>query len=134
MKDKKQLLKYHLLKWKNNYKNLNKINKNKYNNKNLYKKINKNSKNKNILRKYIIHNWNKDLKNFSDIYNKNKPHINLIKDNFFTKKENNEDMDGIPDLSYIRNKLHVSVVKRIEITEDDYYDNGYKLNDRRLNK
>ena len=30
-----------------------------------------------------------------------------------------DDSEGIPDLSYIRNKLHVSIVKRIKITEDE---------------
>ena len=47
----------------------------------------------------------------------------VLKDNYYLNRRsgdmNRMDINEIPDLSYIRNKLHVSVVKRIKITEDE---------------
>lgn len=125
LNNKDLLLKYYLYKWKNG----NDIDFfNKYKDNNLAK-----NNAKSIMRRYVIINWNKELKEFYDIYNKNKPYIklfNLYKDIFIRRpfdimKENyysskiNKDTEGIPDLSYIRNKLHISIVKRVKVTKEE---------------
>ena len=112
------LLKYYFLKWKTeddkyNFYRINNIKR--YKNKNLSNE----DKLKNIFRKYTIRNWNKDIKKFIDKYlenpvNKKKPY-NINEYNTLI----NDDLDELPDLDYIRNKLHVSVVKRIKITEEE---------------
>jgi len=141
LKNKNMLLKYYLSKWKNidndhiyilnKFKNINKS-------EDTDEDDEESSKLKNIFRKYAINNWNKDIKQFNDLYNKNKPGIKLynlykdlilrkpfyaLKDNYYLNRRNGDmnggDINEIPDLSYIRNKLHVSVVKRIKITEDE---------------
>ena len=103
--DNNSLLKYYLSKWKN-------ANNDK----------NKNDKLKNLFRKYAINNWNTDIKDFIDKYENKKPNKKLFNNNI--NDDDLDDSEGIPDLSYIRNKLHVSIVKRIKITEDEI--NMYK--------
>ena len=144
LKNKNILLKYYLTKWKDidndninilsKFKNINKLEDSDEDSDEGEEK----SKLKNMIRKSVINNWNKDIKKFNDLYNKNKPGIKIynlykdlfmrkpfyvLKDNYYLNKRNgnmNEvDINEIPDLSYIRNKLHVSVVKRIKITEDE---------------
>ena len=97
-KDDESLLQYYFLKWKNSEKDI------------------KNRKLKNMFRKYALKDWNKDIENFMDEYMEDK-NMNSNKKN----KKINKDFEfvGIPDLNYIRNKLHVSVVKRIKITEEE---------------
>ena len=47
---------------------------------------------------------------------------NILKLNNYPKKDNefiNEEIYDLPDLSYIRNKLNISIVKRMKINEDE---------------
>ncbi len=133
--NKNLLLKYYLYKWKNdddsNNNNLNKINKN-----NNYNKDN-NYNYKKVFKNYDMNNQNDEKKKFNDKYYKNTPYknlndtyrklflkkpFNIIKQNYYYKDNKNkkkDDSNEIPDLSYIRNKLHVSIVKRIKMTEDE---------------
>ena len=48
-----------------------------------------------------------------------KTKINKINKNSNIIKINNNLYSNIPDLNYIRNKLHVSIVKRIKMTEEE---------------
>ena len=109
LKNKNLLLKHYFNNWRNNENNLILINKNKENN---------NYKMKNIFKKYDLNNSDKDIEEDSDEDLENKLSLKKQENN---KNDNDEtdNIDGIPDLSYIRNKLHVSIVKRIKITEDE---------------
>ena len=110
------LVKFYFLKWKNADNNC--LYRIKYlkKNKSKYKNL------KNIFRKYVIKNWNKDIKDFIDKYMENflgKKKINKRNKYYNFVKINNNLNTNIPDLDYIRNKLHVSIVKRIKMTEEE---------------
>ena len=110
-----------------------------------------NNKNKNLILKYYFSKWkdgdnsnlngsnnNNDQKDDENMpYNKLndmfrklllKRPFDIMKQNYYlhnnNKNNDSDDLDEIPDLNYIRNKLHVSIVKRIKITEDEI--NKYK--------
>ena len=103
-------------------------------NKNNSTKLKKNNNKKYNLKKFINGKNNKKPKeeiiedNIERIINGNKNNSedilenNILKLNNYPKKENefiNEEINDLPDLSYIRNKLNISIVKRMKINEDE---------------
>ena len=102
-------------------------------NKNNSTKLKKNNNKKYNLKKFI-NGKNKKPKeeiiedNIERIINGNKNNSedilenNILKLNNYPKKDNefiNEEIYDLPDLSYIRNKLNISIVKRMKINEDE---------------
>ena len=103
-------------------------------NKNNSTKLKKNNNKKYNLKKFINGKNNKKPKeeiiddNIERIINGNKNNSedilenNILKLNNYPKKDNefiNEEIYDLPDLSYIRNKLNISIVKRMKINEDE---------------
>ena len=90
---------------------------------NLKKFINKNNniskegKAENLIERVINTNTSNNINEIIDISNHNK-----LKLNNDSKKEdclNKEEVNDLPDLSYIRNKLNISIIKRMIINEDE---------------
>ena len=97
-------------------------------------KLKKNNNKKYNLKKFINGKNSKKPKeeiiedNIDRIINGNKINSedilenNILKLNNYPKKDNefiNEEIYDLPDLSYIRNKLNISIVKRMKINEDE---------------
>ena len=101
----------------NNKKNFTKLKDKKYN---LKKFINKNhNKSKEEI---IEHNIEKILNGNNNNNNEEIVENNILKQNNYPKEENgiiSEEIYDLPDLSFIRNKLHISIVKRKTINEDE---------------
>ena len=74
------------------------------------------------LNKFINKNIDKDKENNEKNISDNKNN-NVLKQQNHLKIEDKDFMNGkslnLPDLSYIRNKLHISIVKREKINEDE---------------
>ena len=55
--------------------------------------------------------------------------FHLIKERYYLKNENDNELNGLVDISYIRNRLHISIIKRIPINGDEInkYQIGLKI-------
>jgi hypothetical protein len=81
-----------------------------------------------------LNEWNKDIEEFMDEYMENK---NMNRNGNKNKKINKDfEFTEMPDLDVIRNKLHVSVVKRIKITEEEInkFKEGFNIVDSAFRK
>ena len=92
-----------------------KFNLKKYINKN--NNISKEGKAENIIEQAINTNTKNNINEITDISNHNKQKFNQDSKN--ENYLNEEELTALPDLSYIRNKLNISIIKRMKINEDE---------------